>query len=251
VKPRRGLPVVRLVICIALFLLGLLVMVVGAVQAADGYSAAGTMAAAPQCPVGVDLPSATANCVGDLVLGSQDGMYPLDREESLALVVPPADGYFLWPSYPGNAAFDAVLGDSGSVRAEFWKGDVVTLTAARGDDVESVTTDANPNNKGGTGVGIALLGASLADLAVLLLIGVRVLRYRWLRPGLGLRLTVSAMIVCWLGLFVASICLINQPARVLLTLAVAPAVTAGVLLLVWLVVRSTWQRRGLRGQRGY
>jgi hypothetical protein len=187
------------------------------------------------------------------VLGAEDGIYPSDGEESLALVVPPADGYYLWPDYPGNAEFDAVLGDSDSypVRAEFWEGNIVALTAARGADVETVTTDANPNDKGGAGLGLALMGASLADLAMLLLIGVRVLRYRWLRPGLGLRLTVSGMTVCWLGLFVAAICLLKQPARVLSTLIVAPSVTAGVLLLVWLAVGSGWKTQGLRRQRGY
>lgn len=240
--------VLRLVICAAVFLFGLLMIATGAITSADAYGQAGTMAAAPTCPAGVDVIANSTDCVGNAVLSAQDGMYPDNDEESLDLIVPDKDGGFLFPDYPGNAAFDAVLGDSDTypVRAEFWEGNLVTLTAARATDVQSVTTDANPNNQGGVDLGIAMMGLALADLGALLLIGVRAVRYRWLRPGLGLRLSVSAMIVVGIGLFVASTCQIIQPALVLRTMTIVPIVVAGLTLLVWFTVYSSFKTRGLR-----
>ena len=248
-RPRRGRLVLRVVPVCAVALLGALMMAYGATAAVDGYNAAGAMAAAPACPAGVDLITDTSDCVGNAVMSAQYGAFPMDQGESLDLPVSPADGYDLWPEYPGNAAFDAVLGedDTYPVRAEFWEGNIVTLTAARGSDVQSVTTDQNPNNQGGTGLGAALLGVGFAALALLLLIGIRAFRLRWLRPGLGLRLTVSGLIVGGVGLFVAAACLMVQPARILLTLTIAPIVTPGVLLFVWLLIYNGARRQGLRG----
>jgi hypothetical protein len=250
VTVRRGWLVLRLVLYTVLFLLGVLMMVSGAVTAASSYGEAATMAAAPQCPPGTDLAVETADCVGDLVVSAEGGVSEDDDEESLGLVLPARDGYYLWPTFPGDAAFAAVIGDDESypVRVEFWQGNAVTLTAARGDDVQAVTTDDNPNNQAGTDVGVALMGLSFVDLAVLLVIGVRAIRYRWLRPGLGLRLAVSALIVGGFGMFVAAVCQVSQPARILLTMTVAPSVTAGVMLCVCLSVFSS-RRRGHSGVR--
>lgn len=247
--PRMWWVVVRCVLVGASLLLGVLMMVTGSVSAASGYAAAGRMAAAPACPAGVDLVTDTADCVGNEVLGEQGGAYDGGDGDELDIPVSAADGYYLWPDYPANAEFDAVLGDDDSfpVRAEFWEGNIVTLTAARGADVQTVTTNENPNNQGGTGLGGALLGVGFVDLGLLLLIGIRGFRLRWLRPGLGLRLAVSGMLVGLVGVFVAAGCMLVQPARVLLTLTIAPSITAGVLLLVWLAVFNNLRRQGLRG----
>lgn len=243
--------VVHSVIIGAALLLGVLMMAVGAAEAASGYAAAGRMAAAPTCPAGVDLVTNTADCVGNRVMGSQDGVYK-DSEDELDFEVSADDGYYLWADYPSNAEFDAIVGDYGSypVRVEFWERNIVALTAARGADVQTVTTDQNPGNQAGSALGGALLGVGFADLGLLLLIGMRAFRLRWLRPGVGLRLTVAAMIVGLVGVFVAGVCLLVQPARVLLTMTIAPSITAGVLLCVWLLVINNARRTGLRAAAG-
>jgi hypothetical protein len=249
--------VVRSVLVVAALLLGVLLMATGAAEAASGYAAAGRMAAAPACPAGTDLVTDTADCVGNRVMSAQDGFYGDSDEDSLNFEVSADDGYYLWAGYPANAEFDAVIGDDATypVRVEFWEGNIVALTAARGSDVQTVTTDQNPGNQGGSALGSALLGVGFADLGLLLLIGMRAFRLRWLRPGVGLRLTVSAMIVGMVGVFVAAACMLVQPARVLLTTTIAPSITAGVVLFVWLLVAGNARRAGLRGsaslRRGY
>jgi hypothetical protein len=209
------------------------------------------MAAAPQCPPGTDLASATAGCVGDVVAGAEDGVSEDDQEDSLGLALPAQEDYYVWSTFPGDAEFAAVIGDADwyPVRVEFWEGNAVTLTAARGDDVQTVTTDENPNNEAGGDLGVALMGLSLVDLAVLLVIGVRAIRYRWLRPGLGLRLAVYALAVGGVGAFVAAVCLVTQPARIVLIMTAAPGVTAGVMLSFCLAVYANWRQQGHYGAR--
>lgn len=249
--------VVHSVFIAAALLLGVLLMATGAAEAASGYASAGRLAAAPACPAGVDLVTDTADCVGNAVMSAEDGVYEDGGEDALNFQVSADDGYYLWADYPADAGFDAIIGDDEAypVRVEFWQGDIVALTAARGADVRTVTTDQNPDNQAGSALGGALLGVGFADLGLLLLIGMRAFRLRWLRPGLGLRLTVSAMIVGLVGTFVAAGCMLVQPARVLLTMTIAPGITAGVVLLVWLLVANSARRTGLRGttslQRGF
>lgn len=252
-KPRIKLLIFRVVVMLAVFLLGAVLAIAGAVTSIHDYSAAGAMASAPACPAGTDLINSTADCVGNAVLGAQDGADSTGQEDELTFGVSEDDGYYLFVDYPANADFDAVLGDDDSypVRVEFWQGQAVALTAARDGDVQTVTTDQNPNNKAGSDLGVGLIGAALADLALLLLMSVRLFRERWLRPGLVLRLAVSAMIVSCIGLFVAAGCMMTQPARVALTMTIAPSVTAGVILVTWFfVVFSTWQTGYLIRARG-
>jgi len=245
------------VLYVTLLLFGLLAMAVGAAQAAEGYSAAGKLAAAPRCPAGVDLLDTDADCVGDMTLTSDTGAYSLGSEDAIELVVPATkanadpDEDYLWPTFPGNAPFDKAVGDSGhaAVRAELWQGQVVELTVGSGSGAITVTTDADPNDKGGVGLGGALMGVGLADLAVLLVIGLRAVRYRWLRPGLGLRLSVLTLSVAFVTAFAAGVCLIAQPARVLETLIIAPSMAAAALLVLGFFVCADWTRQGYRGRR--
>ncbi len=124
-------------------------------------------------------------------------------------------------SYPGNAQFDAAVGDGANqaaVRAEYWNGHIATLTA--GSQGITVTTDQNPN-------------------------GIRAIRLCWLRPGAALRLFVSGSIVLGLGAFVAGVCLISQPARVALVAASATPITLGLTGLLWLALWP-WRRSRAR-----
>lgn len=257
VTGRRGWLWFRLVLFTTILVFGLLAMIVGVSQAAEGYAAAGTLAAAPRCPAGTDLFDTDADCVGDMTLISDIGAYSVGDEDTVELVVPAAEAKdyldYVWPTFPGDAPFDKAVGDSGDapVRAEFWQGDIVELTAGSGAGEITVTTDANPNDKGGNGLGGALMGLAFAELAILLLIGVRAIRYRWLRPGLGLRLSVLTLSVSCVTVFIAGVCLILQPARILATAIIAPTVAAAVLLMLGLLVYSTWTKQGYRGLRSY
>jgi hypothetical protein len=262
---RRGILVFRLVLAGGLLALGLLMVVAGSVEAADGYSRAGSLASAPACPASVDPTSTTEDCVGNVTLLTDDGAYDDGGDEAVDLYRPPESAYdYFFPSFPGDQQFyDAVNAplDAGAshaaVRAEFWEGNVVELTAGQGAGAVTVTTDANPNNQGGTALGTALMGVCFAELGLLLLYAVRAVRLRWLRPGLKLRLFVTTLSITALGLFVASICLINQPARAELTLIIAPSVTLVVLLAVGALETSYWfglgrsRRRTLPAQRRY
>ena len=209
---------------------------VGISQALDGYSDAGTMAHAPVCGAGVDVTSTTKNCVGTLNLVSEYGVISGGDEEEIEFDLPPAGSANVdLVSFPGDAQFGAAVGDGPSVvRAEFWEGQIVTLTA--GAQGVSVTTDENPNNVGGSGLGVAFMSLAFVLLSILLFIGIRALRLRWLRPGIGLQLTVSGLFVWLLGFFVAGVCLVTQPALIAPVFAMAPAITAGLTALVWLSV---------------
>jgi hypothetical protein len=216
----------------------------GIAEAASGYSDAGIMAGAPVCATGVDVTSTTEDCVGTLNLVAEYGVVTGGDEENLGLDLP-SSGY-AWAAFPGDAQFDAAVGDGPSVvRAEFWEGQIVTLTAgARG---VTVTTDQNPNNVGGSGLGLTFISLAFVLLSILLFIGIRAFRLRWLRTGIALRLTVSGLIVWFLGFFIAGICLVNQPTLIAPVLAMGPALTAGLTALVWFSVvkrpKSRMRRR--------
>ena len=249
VGERRRLLWLRVCLYSLLLAFGLIALVAGLVQTVDGYSDADAMANAPVCASGIDLTSTTENCVGTLNLVSAFGAIPDNGEDATGLDgMPSADAVqYAWVDYPGNAQFDAAIGDGPAVvRAEFWEGQIVTLTA--GAQGVTVTTDQNPSNRGGNALGVTLVGLALALLSILLFIGIRAIRLRWLRPGLALRLTVSGLAVWSLGLFVAGVCLGLQPARVALVLAIAPAITVGLTALLWL---GFAKGRNGRVRRGY
>jgi hypothetical protein len=255
---RRGLLLLRITLAAGVLLLGLVMTAVGTVEAADGYGAGSTLASAPACPAGVDPTTTTRDCVADVRLIAQDGVLDDGGEESVELFRPPESAEELFfPTFPGDRAFVAAVSRSSVadpaddstesvVRAEFWQGEIVELTAGEGAGAVTVTTDSDPNNRGGSALGGALMGMSFAELGLLLLVGVRALRYRWLRPGLSPRMTIAGLCVTFLGLLVTSICLVDQPALVLLTLVVGPAVTACLLLCVEALIYRSWSRPGRR-----
>ena len=51
-----------------------------------------------------------------------------------------------------------------------------------------------------------------------------------------MQLYVSGLVIWFLGFFIAGICLVNQPARVALVLAIVPALTVVLTALVWLSI---------------
>jgi len=247
---RRWLLWLRVCLYSLMLVVGLLGLFGGLVETVGGYSDAATMASAPTCPSGIDLTDTTENCVGNLNLQAGSGAFDDGGEGAIGLGGQPSTDavQFEWVTYPGNAAFNAAVGDGPSVvRAEFWEGQIVTLTAGT-PGVIAVTTDQNPNNRGGSGLGAMFVTLALVLLSILLFIGIRAFRLRWLRPGLALRLSVSGLSIWFLGLFVAGVCLTNQPARVALVLAIAPAITAGLTALVWLALAKG---RGGRVRRAY
>jgi hypothetical protein len=248
----------RVAICAILLVLGLTGLGVGLAQAVGGYSEAARMASAPPCTA-ADQATSDAACTLTEVYISPYGTLSGDGDDSIDLAPrggsdPTGSDYFseLWVSYPGNARFDALIDVGGldtPVRVEFWSGQIVTLTA--GNPAVTVTTDANPNNRGGVGVGGALMSLALIAVAVLLFVGIRAVRLRWLRPGTGLRLFISGSIVVGLGAFVAGVCAVNQPALVALVAAIAVPITLGltgsVWLLAWLGQRARNRRRTALG----
>lgn len=241
----------RITLCSIVLVLGLLGFVVETAQAFGGYADAGTMASAPTCAAGVDPTTTTENCVGTLNVAAPGGVFDDGGEESMELDLPPAGSYnYLWPDFPGNAAFDAAVGDDFTptvVRVEFWKGQAIAITA--GDQGVTVTTDQNPNNVGGTGIGGVLMSFSFVLAGLLMFIGIRAIRLRWLRPGTVLRLFVSTSCTLGFGAFVAGVCLVNQPGRVALVAAIATPLTAGLTALVGLAVRSGRRGRVRPGAR--
>ena len=245
----------RIVLISVLAVAGMLGISVGIAQAVDGFGDAGTLASAPVCAAGVDVTTVTEDCVGTMNLLAEDGVFDDDGDgggASIELDLPPAGSYnAAYPSFPGNALFDAAVGDGETpavVRAEFWKGQIVTLTA--GKQGVTVTTNQNPNNVGGVGLGMAVMSLASVLLALLLLVGVRAIRLRWLLPGVVLRLTVSGLCVWCLGTFVAGVCLVNQPARVAEVAVIAPLVTLGLTALLWLLL-SRVPKRQLRHRYSY
>jgi len=244
---RRWLVWLRVCLYSLLLLFSLIGVGSGISQAVSGYSDAGTMAHAPVCASGVDVTSTTENCVGNLNLVSEDGVISGGDEEEIGLDLPPAgSANYDLVSFPGDARFDAAVGDGPSVvRAEFWEGQIVTLTA--GAQGVSATTDENPNNIGGSGLGVTFMSLAFALLSVLLFIGIRAIRLRWLRPGIGSRLLVSGLFVWFLGFFVAGVSLVNQPALIAPVLAMVPVFTAGLTALVWLAALKGPKNRVRRG----
>lgn len=255
---RRGIVVVRLVLAGGLLALGLLMTVVGAAGAATHYARAGTLASAPVCPATVDPTTTTEDCMEDLTLVTMQRVWTENTEEGLVLFRPPlsSDDYFT-ASFPGDAAFfnavndpfDAGAGQT-AVRAEFWQGDLVALTAGGGADAVTVTTDSSPGNQAGTALAAALMGLAFTEFGLLLFYSVRAVRLRWSRPGLGRRLLVTGLLVTGLGLFIAGVCLINQPARVGITVILAPMVTLVVLLAVGAAQTAHWFGPGRGRARG-
>jgi len=236
----------RLVLYAVTFLFGILVLIAGIAQAATDYGDADTMAHAPVCGAGVDLTVVDDNCVGWMTFASDGDVTSINGEDDVLLRLPSGDEYS--SQYPGNAAFAAELQHiGGSGRAEFWHGDVVALTVGGSNGVPpmTVTTDLNPDNKGGVSLGVALVGVAFILLSLLLLVGVRAFRYRWLRPGLGLRWSVSAMIAGAVGSIVTGACLTTQPARIMLTLTVAPPITVCLIALMWFLIHQSWKKRSL------
>ena len=242
---------IRLVLYAVIFLFGTLALIGGIAQAATDYGDADAMAHSPACAAGSDLTAVTENCVGWMTLVPDSDVYSVSGGGMLFLLLPSGDDYET--TFPGNAAFSAAVSGTDSVRAEFWHGDIVALTAGGSDGRPAVTvaTDRNPSGKGGVDVGVALIGVALVLFSILLLIGVRAIRYRWLRPGLGLRGAVSAMIVGVAGLLVAGTSLTVQPARIMLILTVAPTITVCLIALMWFLLHQSWKKQSLRyGARG-
>ena len=236
----------RLVIYAVLFLFGIIALVAGIAQAATDYGDADTMAHAPVCGAGVDLTVVDTNCVGWMTTASDGDVTSINGEDDVLLKLPSGDEYD--SSYPGNAAFAAEFSyTGGSVRAEFWHGDVVALTVGGSNGVSAmtVTTDLNPDNEGGVGLGVALIGVTFILLSLLLLVGIRAFRYRWLRPTLGLRWTVSAMIAGAVGSLVAGACLTTQPARIRLVVIILPTTTVCLIALMWFLLHQSWKKRSL------
>ena len=244
---RRWVLWLRVVLYSLILLFSLLGVGSGISQAVSGYSDAGTMAHAPVCASGIDVTSTTEDCVGNLNLVSEYGVISGGDEEDIGLDLPPAgSANFDMISFPGDARFDAAVGDGPSVvRAEFWEGQIVTLTA--GAQGVSVTTDENPNNIGGSGLGVAFVSLAFVLLSILLFIGIRAFRLRWLRPGIMSRLLVSGLFVWLLGYFVAGVCLVNQPALIAPVFAMVPAFTAGLTALVWFLAAKGPKNRVRRG----
>lgn len=243
--PRWPLHVLFWLFTVAVFLFGILAMIAGATQAATDYGAASTFAGAPACSAKIDLTSTSENCVGDKVLpAAPGGAYSIGDGDELPLVVPQTSaGIYLFVDYPGNAQFDKAVGDGseGPVRAEFWEGQVVTLTA--GSPGITVTTNANPSNEGGVGIGDAMLGVAFVSIAALLLLAFRPLRNRWIPPGLWVRLTACAMIIWTIATFAAGASLIVQPARIALVAIIVPSMAVFVCGLFWIPLYKSWQRQ--------
>lgn len=237
---RRWPLVLRITFVTILIVLGMLALADGISRAADGYGDGATLAKAPACAAGVDLTTTTEDCVGTMELLAENGVFDDTGDDggaSIELDLPPAGSdNATYPSFPSNASFDAAVGDGESpavVRAGFWRGQIVTLTA--GTPGVTVTTDQNPNNVGGFGLGIALMALTPILVGLVLLVTTRSLRVRWLPPGVALRLIVSALIVWTVGTFIAGVALTNQPARIAVVFLVAPIVTVALNGLVWLV----------------
>ena len=239
---------VRVGIYSLLLLLCLLGFGGGLLSAVSGYSDAGTFASAPACAAGVNPTSTSTDCVGTLSLVSEIGVYGNGDEDAIDLDLPPAGSQnVVTASFPANAAFENAVGFGPSVvRAEFWKGQVVTLTA--GVQGATVVTDQNPNYVGGNGLGVALASLGAVLLSVLLFIGIRAFRLRWLPSGPLLRLGVSGLIIWSIALITAGSCLVAQPSWVLRIGVIVPSVAVGLTALLWLAILSG--RRG-RMRRGY
>lgn len=235
----------RLVIYAVIFLFGILILIAGTSQAATDYGDADTMAHAPVCGAGADLTVVAEDCVGWMTLVPDGNVYSVNGEGALSLLLPSGNEYE--SKFPGNAAFSAAVLNTDSVRAEFWRGDVVALTVggSNGASAMTVTTDLNPNNKGGVSLGVTLVGVAFILLSLLLLVGVRAFRYRWLRPGLGLRWAVSAMIAGAVGSVVAGACLTTQPARIMLILTIVPTSAVCLTALMWFLLHQSWKKRSL------
>ena len=228
-------------LCSIVLVFGLAGLGVETAQAVSGYSDAGAMASAPSCAAVNAASTATVACVATDELVAPYGVIDGGSEESVELDSPSDDIFdsntsdFTFVSFPGNAQFDAAVGDGPTlVRVVYWKGQIVTLTA--GSQGVTVTTDQNPNSLGGVGIGGALMSLAFALWRLLMFVGIRAIRLRWLRPGIVLRLLVSGSITLSLGAFVAGVCLVNQPSRVALVAVIATPITVGLTALLWLLL---------------
>ena len=175
---RRWVLWLRVCVYSLLLLFSLTGLGVGISQAASGYSDAGTMAGAPVCAQGVDVTSTTENCVGTLNLDADFGVVSDGDDEEIGLDLPPAgSANYDWVTFPGDAQFDTAVGYGPAVvRTEFWEGQAVTMSA--GAQGVTVTTDQNPNNIGGSGLGLTFMCVSFTLLCILLFIGIRAFRLR-------------------------------------------------------------------------
>jgi hypothetical protein len=256
----RVLLVFRIAFYVGLLAVGLIAVAAGTVDAVSQYGQASDFAAAPACPATVDVENTTADCVGH-VTGDYLGALSQESgsENQLTVSFPPLTGpYFNYAAtFPANAAFSkAVQRSAGAVTGEFWHGRLVALSVdGATDSPATVTTDANPNNEGGGSVGVALMGFAFALFAILLVFGIRAFRYRYasLRPGLGLRMAVSAMITAAIGAFIAACVLINQPSSVVGVGIYTPAIVIMITALTWLLViksrKTTRTRQAWSGTR--
>jgi hypothetical protein len=80
-------------------------------------------------------------------------------------------------------------------------------------------------------------------MALLMFIGIRAIRLRWLHLGIGLRLFVSGFAMLGLGAFAAGVCLVNQPGRVALVAVLAAPITVGLTALLGLALWSGHRKR--------
>ncbi len=228
----------------AMLLLGLGLMVCCPAGAAVHYADADTLAHAPACARGVDLAMSSADCVGTLTMTHDHGVYPDDSDDyAIDLDAPDANEPLDYETavFPASTEFSDAAGESGTVRAQFWEGRIVALTATSGDRSVYVVTDANPGIPAGTAISFALFGTSLVLLALLLFGVARPVR-RWLPTGVFTRLALTGIAIGAVGCFFTGIGLILQPERVLLAGVLGPSITGGVIALFWITLYGQSRR---------
>lgn len=216
------------VVCFLVLALGVLMLVISEAGAVGRYGDATRLAHAPACSAGTDLATSHADCVGTMTLAYGSAVRVAGYGESALDLTPSGGGpdSVFSPSFPPSAAFTQAVGSgSGTVRAEFWQGRIVALTAGSGAGV-TVATDLNPDDEGGVDVSDSLIGLSFILLALLMLALSRSVRRRWLRPGPVTRITLISLTTCMLGSLFTGSALFGQPSRVLLASVLGPVITA-------------------------
>jgi hypothetical protein len=227
-------------------LLGLALMIGFAVGAAGHYGDAAVLAQAPPCAQGVDLATTTTDCVGSRAMTYDFGTYDVgDDLETIDLDLPGSDDEVVSPEFPSSVEFDDAAGLGGTLRATYWEGRIVTLTASSGDEVVTVVTVDNPNVAAGTEIAGTLFGTSMAMLA-LFLFGVSRPVRRWLPPGRVTPFVLTALALCTLGCFFTAVGLTLQPEHVLRAGIIGPAVVAALLGISWLPISRRGPRRTAR-----
>jgi hypothetical protein len=228
-----------------MFVLGLALVIGFAAGAAGHYSEADVLAHAPACAQGVDLATSDADCVGSLALAYDFGVY----EEQ-----PSVDGIDLYPAgtddadqfvtaeFPASRKFDEAAGFDGTLRATYWEGRIVLLTAGSGADAVTVITLENPDERAGTDLAGALFSSTLLSLALFLSGLSRPVRRR-LPPGRFVPLTLTTLALLTTGCFGTAIGLALQPERVLLAGILGPGIAGVLLALAWLLIsrQSRWR----------